>query len=77
MRKRVHESVSEIVEEEETEDSVITGWVLVFEAAHPDGRRSITYLTADATGENPAVDWHAEGWLHHILHNQFFDVTED
>jgi len=81
MRRRIHEALIQIISEEETEDSVLSGWNLIFEGVHQDNRKSLTYITSDASGDNPLTPWTARGMMGHI-ENLFFvsgddDIDED
>lgn len=69
VRKRIHDAIADILGEEDTVDSVLAGWVLVFESAHLDGERSFTLVSADATGERQISPWVGEGFLYHAAHN--------
>jgi hypothetical protein len=66
LRKRLHEALSDILDEEDSASTVIAGWVLVFEGVHPDDERTLTVLTADATGEQRLSPWQGEGYLRHV-----------
>lgn len=72
VRKRIHDAIADIIREEDLNEGVLAGWVLVFESAHLDGDRSLTVITADATGDRRISPWIGEGFLHHVAHNYDF-----
>jgi hypothetical protein len=60
-RQQIHESISDTVNE--VDQSVVTGWVLVFEGMDENGDRSIQTLSSDATGYHELPEWTARGWI--------------
>jgi len=68
LRRRIHEAVSEIVQDEELENIVLSGWVFIYEGVHSDGR-SLGLVTSDASGDEKISPWVGEGFLHHVANN--------
>ncbi len=69
IRKRLHEALEEILEYEDQDSTVLAGWIMIFEGVHPDDERSLTVVTANATGEELLSPWQGEGYLHHVANN--------
>lgn len=76
MRNKIHEALTETIQEEENEDTVLSGWSLIYEGVHADDRRSLTFLSSDATGDAPLTPWAARGFMEHV-EGLFFNVAED
>jgi hypothetical protein len=66
MRRRIHESILDAIAAEEIEDTVLAGWNLIYEGIHQGSKRSLTYITSDATGETPLTPWAARGYMNHM-----------
>lgn len=70
IRRRLHEAISDILEEEDVDnETVLAGWILIFEGVHPNDERSLTVITANATGDEHLSPWQGEGYLHHVANN--------
>lgn len=76
MRRKIHEAVAQIIDEEETENTLLSGWNLIYEGVHEDNKRSLTFITSDATGDNALTPWAARGFMEHIK-ELFFTVEGD
>jgi hypothetical protein len=78
IRKRLHEALEDILEEEDTSETVLAGWVMIFEGVHPNDERSLTVVTANATGEEHLSPWQGEGYLHHVANNyyEYYDYND-
>lgn len=74
MRRKIHEALTEIIGDEETETTILSGWNLIFEGVHEDNRKSLTHITSDATGEASLTPWTARGFMHHV-EELFFDTV--
>jgi hypothetical protein len=77
MRRIIHAAIAEAIDSEENESTLLSGWNLIWEGVHEDNRRSLTYLTSDATGENPLTPWGARGMMRHIEELFFTTGIED
>jgi hypothetical protein len=76
IRKTINDAIVESVAEEETEDTIVFGWVLIFEGIHTDDKRSLTYITSDGAGEKGLPPWVAKGYMHHYM-DTTYTVEED
>ena len=76
-RNTMHEALTTAVQEGESEDTVLTGWILIYEGVHHNGKRSLTFVSADATGEAEATPWQAIGYIHHIIDSGVAVFPED
>jgi hypothetical protein len=77
MRSSINDSITQTVAEEETEDTIVFGWVLIFEGIHPDDKRSLTYITSDGNGEKDLPPWQARGYMQHYLDTRYSVDFED
>lgn len=69
LRSRLHETISDIVGEEESDPLLISGWILIYEGVQIDDERSLTVLSSDATGDRDLAPWTGEGLLRHVASN--------
>lgn len=77
IRKKVHEALSEIIDEEDPEYTVLAGWVLIFEGVHMDDERSLTVVSSNATGEEHSPPWTSTGYLHHVIDNyEYYEYSQ-
>jgi hypothetical protein len=67
MRQKINDSILESVAEEEIEDTLVSGWVLIFEGVHSNDKRSLTYITSDGSGDKSLAPWAAKGYMHHYM----------
>jgi hypothetical protein len=67
MRHKINDAILESVEEEETEDTLVFGWVLIFEGVHADNKRSLTFITSDGSGDKSLPPWASKGYMHHYM----------
>ena len=78
IRRRVHEALQEIIGEEENESTIVSGWVLIWEGVHEDNKKSLTYVTSEATGEDSLTPWVSRGYMSHIESLLFItDVADE
>lgn len=66
IRRRLHDNLLEIIGEEENEDTIVSGWTLIWEGIHQNNKKSLSFITSDATGEDSLTPWAARGHLSHI-----------
>lgn len=69
IRRRLHEAIEDILEDEDDKETILAGWILIFEGVHPDDERSLTVITSNASGEEHLSPWQGEGYLHHVANN--------
>ena len=77
MREKIHSAITEAIADEETESTILTGWNLIYEGAHEDGKRSLTFITSNATGDGPLTPWAARGFMDHVKELFFTFTAED
>jgi hypothetical protein len=77
MRRKIHDALVDIVDLGETESTILAGWNLIWEGVHEDNKRSLTYITSDATGENPLTPWAARGFMNHIGELFYIGTNDD
>lgn len=75
--EKIHDAISEVIQEDELEDTVLVGWVLVYEGAHKEGKRSLTLLSSDALGEEGLSPWQVLGYIHHVIDSGMAFSEED
>lgn len=70
----MREQRSRIEKALEDDSGVVTGWVVVWETAGPDGARFLHRIESD-----PCTEWQREGYLHNALYSGSWlrDDTED
>ena len=76
MREKINGAIAESIEEEESEDTILFGWVLIYEGIHPDEKRSLTYITSDGQGERGLPPWTAKGYMKHVNDISIIDPDE-
>jgi len=62
--------------EDDGEEAVLVGYVIVAEWAGTEGKRWLTATAGDINDEEPAP-WTVKGWLGHALDNAEGDEAED
>ncbi len=66
-RKEFHEFMREKIAEDEENDTVLVGWVLIYEGAHADGKRSLNILSSEVNGEQDITPWASQGYLKYAM----------
>lgn len=64
-QKRIHEVIQETTPFL-SNDSLVTGWVLVYEAMKPDGTKTLVHATSEGLD-----GWTVNGFLFSALHSEF------
>ncbi len=81
VRQPIHTAVQHALNaDEESAGSVVTGWVCVAESMAPDGRKWLSRVSSDASGERRLPRWTEQGLLHNALHgdgDDGWDVNGD
>ena len=69
LRSKLHETIIDVVGEEEAAPLLVSGWILIYEGIEEDEERSLTVLSSDATGDRDLSPWVGEGLLRHVAAN--------
>jgi hypothetical protein len=57
--------------------NVVTGWVCIAESMDPDGRKWLSRISSDASGEQRLPRWTEQGLLHNGLYGNGDDGWDD
>lgn len=64
-RRTLHEQIQEAAHLDPSQsDSLVTGWVIVYELMCPNNETVLVTESSDATGETALRPWTEKGWLH-------------
>jgi hypothetical protein len=70
IRHRIHEVVQGTNDQQdELEDAVLVGWVLVSEWMDPTGERWLSKMSGSNGGDSGPTRWTERGYLHEALYN--------
>jgi hypothetical protein len=78
-REILHSAITETMSDESAAnegDAVVMGWVCVVESMGTDGKRWLSRLCSNATGDSNIPAWQQQGYLHNAL-NDWPDPDED
>jgi hypothetical protein len=62
--------------DEDIEGGVVVGFAAVVEWLAPDGKRWLTLLDGDASGER-LYRWQVQGYFHNVLHDPSWHPVDD
>lgn len=69
-RKRIHEAVQATNDQQdELDDALLVGWVLVAEWMDPEGDRWLSKVSGTNGGEDSPNSWTERGYLHEVLYH--------
>lgn len=68
VRQPIHAAVQEAMSKGHADGAILTGWVCIAESMDTKGIRSLSMVSADASGDRRLPRWTEQGLLHNGLH---------